>query len=87
VVLLDLNLPRMHGRQVLQEIKGDPALCTIPVVIFTSSDAERDIAAAYALGANCYVTKPVDLDRFIAVVRSIEEFWFGIAEHPPEPRE
>lgn len=85
VVLLDLNLPKKDGRQVLQEIKGDEALRMIPVVILTSSEAERDIAGAYALQANCYVTKPVDLDQFITVVRSIEDFWFSIVKLPPEP--
>lgn len=85
VVLLDLNLPKKDGRQVLQEIKGDEALRTIPVVILTSSEAERDIAGAYALQANCYITKPVDLDQFITVVRSIEDFWFSIVKLPPEP--
>ena len=85
VVLLDLNLPKKDGREVLQEIKGDPALRTIPVVILTSSEAERDIAGAYALQANCYITKPVDLDQFITVVRSIEDFWFSIVKLPPEP--
>jgi CheY-like chemotaxis protein len=87
MVLLDLNLPKKDGREVLKEIKGDPALRTIPVVILTSSDAERDIASVYALGANCYITKPVDLDQFITVVRLIEDFWFGIVKLPPEPRE
>ena len=86
VVLLDLNLPKKDGRQVLQEMKADPALRTIPVVILTSSDAERDIADAYELQANCYITKPVDLDQFITVVRSIEDFWFSIVKLPPEPR-
>ena len=86
VVLLDLNLPKKDGRQVLQEMKADPALRTIPVVILTSSDAERDIAGAYELQANCYITKPVDLDQFITVVRSIEDFWFSIVKLPPEPR-
>lgn len=85
VVLLDLNLPKKDGRQVLQEIKGDEALRMIPVVILTSSEAERDISGAYALQANCYVTKPVDLDQFITVVRSIEDFWFSIVKLPPEP--
>lgn len=85
VVLLDLNLPKKDGRQVLQEIKGDEALRTIPVVILTSSEAERDISGAYALQANCYITKPVDLDQFITVVRSIEDFWFSIVKLPPEP--
>lgn len=84
VILLDLNLPRKDGREVLEEIKGDPALRNIPVVILTSSEAERDIAQAYALHANCYVTKPVDLDQFIHVVRSIEDFWFSIVKLPQE---
>jgi chemotaxis family two-component system response regulator Rcp1 len=86
VVLLDLNLPKKDGRQVLREIKEDPSLRMIPVVILTSSEAERDIAGAYALQANCYITKPVDLDQFITVVRSIEDFWFSIVKLPPEPR-
>ena len=85
VVLLDLNLPKKDGRQVLQEIKSDEALRMIPVVILTSSEAERDISGAYALQANCYITKPVDLDQFITVVRSIEDFWFSIVKLPPEP--
>ena len=86
VILLDLNLPRKDGREVLEEIKADPALRSIPVVILTSSDAERDIAQAYALHANCYITKPVDLDQFITVVKSIEDFWFTIVKLPPEQR-
>lgn len=86
VVLLDLNLPKKDGRQVLREMKQDPQLRTIPVVILTSSEAERDIAGAYELQANCYITKPVDLDQFITVVRSIEDFWFSIVKLPPEPR-
>jgi CheY-like chemotaxis protein len=84
VVLLDLNLPKKDGRQVLQEMKADPALRTIPVVILTSSDAERDITAAYDLQAACYVTKPVDLDQYINVLRAIEDFWFSIVKLPPE---
>jgi chemotaxis family two-component system response regulator Rcp1 len=86
VILLDLNLPKKDGREVLEEIKADPSLARIPVVILTSSEAERDIAQAYALHANCYVTKPVDLDQFITVVKSIEDFWFTIVKLPPEPR-
>jgi chemotaxis family two-component system response regulator Rcp1 len=86
VILLDLNLPKKDGREVLEEIKADPSLARIPVVILTSSEAERDIAQAYELHANCYVTKPVDLDQFIHVVRSIEDFWFTIVKLPPEPR-
>ncbi len=86
VILLDLNLPKKDGREVLEEIKADPLLRTIPVVILTTSEAERDIARAYDLHANCYITKPVDLDQFITVVKSIEDFWFTIVKLPPEPR-
>lgn len=86
LILLDLNLPKKDGREVLQDIKADPALQRIPVVVLTSSEAERDIAQAYALHANCYITKPVDLDQFITVVKSIEDFWFTIVKLPPEPR-
>ena len=82
LVLLDLNLPRKDGREVLAEIKADEALRQVPVVILTSSEAEQDIARAYELHANCYVTKPVDLDQFITIVRSIEHFWFTIVKLP-----
>jgi CheY-like chemotaxis protein len=82
LVLLDLNLPRKNGREVLTEIKQDPDLRRIPVVIMTSSDDEKDILAAYNLYVNCYVTKPVDLDQFIAVVKTIEHFWFSIVTLP-----
>jgi len=82
LILLDLNLPRMSGREVLAEIKADPELRRIPVVIMTSSDDEKDILAAYNLYVNCYVTKPVDLDQFIGVVKSIEQFWFSIVKLP-----
>jgi len=84
VVLLDLNLPRKSGREVLSEVKQDPALRKIPVVILTSSEAEEDILRAYDLHANCYITKPVDLDQFIKVVKSIEDFWFTVVKLPPE---
>jgi two-component system, chemotaxis family, response regulator Rcp1 len=84
VILLDLNLPRKDGREVLLEVKADPALRVIPVVVLTSSEAERDIVQAYALHANCYITKPVDLDQFIRVVKSIEDFWFSIVRLPTE---
>ena len=84
VILLDLNLPKKDGREVLQDIKADPALRHIPVVILTSSQAEQDILRAYDLHANCYVTKPVDFEQFITVVRSIEDFWFTIVKLPPE---
>lgn len=83
VILLDLNLPRKNGREVLAEIKGDPDLHRIPVVILTSSQAEADIIASYDLHANCYINKPVDLDQFIQVVRSIESFWLSIVSLPP----
>jgi chemotaxis family two-component system response regulator Rcp1 len=84
VVLLDLNLPRKSGREVLSEVKQDPALRQIPVVVLTSSHAEEDIVRAYDLHANCYISKPVDLDQFITVVRSIEDFWFTVVKLPPE---
>lgn len=84
LILLDLNLPRKGGREVLEEIKADPSLRSIPVVILSSSQAEQDILRAYDLHANCYVTKPVDLDQFITVVKSIEDFWFTIVKLPPE---
>lgn len=83
LVLLDLNLPRKDGREVLAEIKGDPALLTLPVVILTTSKAEEDILRSYHLHANCYVTKPVQLAQFIEVVRSIDQFWLSIVELPP----
>jgi two-component system, chemotaxis family, response regulator Rcp1 len=82
LILLDLNLPRKNGREVLAEIKQDPSLRRIPVVIMTSSDDEKDILAAYNLYVNCYVTKPVDLDQFIRVVKSIEHFWFSVVKLP-----
>ena len=80
LILLDLNLPRKNGREVLAEVKADPDLRRIPVVIMTSSDDEKDVLAAYNLYVNCYVTKPVDLDQFIGVVKSIEHFWFSIVK-------
>lgn len=84
LILLDLNLPKKDGREVLEEIKQDGSLRHIPVVILTSSQAEQDILQAYELHANCYVSKPVDLDQFITVVKSIEDFWFTIVKLPPE---
>ena len=84
VILLDLNLPRKDGREVLTEVKNDPSLRQIPVVILTSSQAEEDICRAYDLHANCYISKPVDLDQFIRVVKSIEDFWFTVVKLPPE---
>lgn len=82
LILLDLNLPRKSGREVLSEIKADPALKSIPVVVMTTSTAEQDINKAYALNANCYITKPLDLDQFLGVIRSIEEFWLIRATLP-----
>jgi CheY-like chemotaxis protein len=84
LILLDLNLPKKDGREVLAEIKGNGDLRRIPVVVLTTSGAEEDILKAYDLNANCYVTKPVNLDSFIQVVKSIESFWLTIVELPPE---
>jgi len=83
VILLDLNLPRKDGREVLQEIKDDDDLKRIPVVILTTSTDEEDVLRSYNLHANCYVTKPLGLDDFITVVRAIEDFWFAIVKLPP----
>ena len=82
LILLDLNLPKKDGREVLAEIKKDNRLRSIPVVVLTTSDAEQDILRSYDLHANCYVTKPVDLDQFIQVVESIEGFWLSIVKLP-----
>jgi len=83
LILLDLNLPQKDGREVLAEIKSDHDLRRIPVVVLTSSQAEQDILKAYDLHANCYITKPVDLDRFVEIVRAIDEFWLAIVKLPP----
>ncbi len=82
LILLDLNLPVKDGRQVLAEIKDDPDLKRIPVVILTTSKAEEDILKTYNLHANCYVTKPVDLEQFVKVVKSLEDFWLAIVKFP-----
>ena len=82
VILLDLNLPKKDGREVLAEVKADRSFRRIPVVILTTSDAEPDVAQCYDLHANCYITKPVDLDDFIRVVRAIESFWLTVVELP-----
>ncbi|MHC5724325.1 MAG: response regulator [Nostoc sp.] len=84
IILLDLNLPRKDGREVLAEIKADENLKRIPVVILTTSQAEEDILKAYNLFANCYISKPVDFDQFVKIVESIENFWFAIVKLPPE---
>lgn len=82
IILLDLNLPKKDGREVLAEIKSDPRLKAIPVVVITSSEAEQDIIKSYNLNANCYVTKPVNFDQFIKVVQSINDFWLTIVKLP-----
>ena len=82
LVLLDLNLPRKDGREVLEELKADSALCRIPVIVLTTSAAQTDIMRAYELQANCFITKPLDLDEYFAVVRSIEDFWLATARLP-----
>lgn len=84
MILLDLNLPRMDGREVLARIKENDKLKTIPVVILTTSDAEADITKSYQLNANCYLTKPVQLDQFESLVKSINEFWLTKARLPPQ---
>lgn len=84
LILLDLNLPRKDGREVLMEIKQDPHLRRIPVVVLTTSQAEQDIARSYDLHANCYISKPVDLDQFMEVIRSVEGFWLKIVKLPTE---
>jgi len=85
LIILDLNLPRKNGREVLQEIKNDPQLRTIPVVILSTSKAEEDILKSYGLHANCYITKPVDFNKFIEVVQTINQFWFGVVTLPRIP--
>lgn len=82
LILLDLNLPRKDGREVLEEIKADERLMKIPVIVLTTSAAEEDIARAYTRHANCYITKPVDLDQFLRVVHSIESFWLTLVRLP-----
>ncbi|SFS68356.1 response regulator [Halostagnicola kamekurae] len=84
LVLLDLNLPRMNGEEVLEELQDDPTLRRIPVIVLTSSQAEEDVIASYDLSANAYLTKPVDPDAFIETVRTFEKFWFSMVRLPPE---
>ncbi|MGE5432559.1 MAG: response regulator [Syntrophomonadaceae bacterium] len=84
LILLDMNLPKKNGKEVLAEIKTDENLKVIPVVILTSSQAEQDIIASYKLNANCYITKPVDFEKFINVINSIENFWFSIVKLPTQ---
>jgi chemotaxis family two-component system response regulator Rcp1 len=82
LILLDINLPRKSGHEVLEEVKTDPSLSLIPVVVLTTSDAEEDILRSYRLHANCYITKPVELDKFLRVIQSIEHFWVSIVKLP-----
>ena len=85
LILLDLNLPRKNGFEVLEEIKSDAGLALIPVVVLTTSNADRDVVRSYDLKANCYVRKPVELDEFLSFVRSTQEFWLEIVHLPPAP--
>jgi CheY-like chemotaxis protein len=84
LILLDLNLPRKNGREVLAEIKADPNLKSIPIVVLTTSNDEEDILKAYNLNANCYVVKPVGFDNFMQAIQSIKHFWFSVVTLPPE---
>jgi two-component system, chemotaxis family, response regulator Rcp1 len=86
LIMLDLNLPRKDGREVLADIKADDNLKTIPIVVLTTSRADQDILRAYQLNANCYINKPVDFNQFLEVVRSIEAFWLFVVTLPPVPR-
>jgi CheY-like chemotaxis protein len=86
LILLDLNLPKKDGREVLEEIKESPTLKSIPVVILTTSASDVDILGSYRLHANCYITKPVDLEGFLKVVKSIDSFWLSVVKLPHEPR-
>jgi two-component system, chemotaxis family, response regulator Rcp1 len=85
LILLDLNLPKKDGREVLKEIKESPTLAIIPVVILTTSASEADILRTYQLHANCYITKPVELEGFLKVVKSIDTFWLSVVKLPPDP--
>jgi CheY-like chemotaxis protein len=82
LILLDLNMPRMNGREFLQEIKNDPELSVIPVVVLTTSDVERDVVASYKLGAAGYITKPVDMEQFIDAINQLDSYWFVLARLP-----
>jgi chemotaxis family two-component system response regulator Rcp1 len=84
LIMLDLNLPRKDGRDVLRELKNDPSLKTIPIIVLTTSRADKDILQSYELNANCYITKPVDFEHFIEVVKTIEKFWLTVVTLPPK---
>jgi CheY-like chemotaxis protein len=86
LILLDLNLPKKDGREVLEDIKNSPTLKSIPVVILTTSSSDADILGSYRLHANCYITKPVDLEGFLNVVKSIDSFWLSVVKLPHEER-
>jgi two-component system, chemotaxis family, response regulator Rcp1 len=86
LIMLDLNLPRKDGREVLADIKSDEHLKAIPIVVLTTSRADQDILRAYQLNANCYITKPVDFNQFLEVIRSIESFWLYVVTLPPAPK-
>ena len=83
LIMLDLNLPKKDGREVLQELKSDPSLKLIPIIVMTTSSADKDVLQSYALNANCFITKPVDFQQFVDVVRSIERFWLSVVTLPP----
>jgi two-component system, chemotaxis family, response regulator Rcp1 len=83
IILLDLNMPRKDGREVLEEVKTDPDLKRSPVVVMTTSNADQDVVQSYNLGANCYIVKPVDLEQLTTIVKSIEDFWFTVVKLPP----
>ena len=82
IILLDLNMPRMDGREVLEEINRHPELASIPIIVLTTSESEIDISKSYKLNANCYISKPVDFDRFAKVIQMVEHFWFSIVSLP-----
>lgn len=84
LILLDLNMPRMSGREVLLEIRNDPRLCGIPIIILTTSDFEQDVMGSYALGANSFITKPIDYDQFTYVMHTLESYWFDVVTLPTE---
>jgi two-component system, chemotaxis family, response regulator Rcp1 len=86
LILLDLNLPKKDGREVLAEVKGSPELDSIPIIILTTSQSEEDVIKSYKLQASCYVTKPIDLEHFVKVIRSLDDFWFTAVKFPPGAR-
>ena len=86
LILLDLNLPRKDGREVLADIKADDKLKTIPIIVLTTSDAEKDILKSYQLSANCYITKPVDFHEFMEAIKALETFWLSVVKLPPQQR-